>query len=497
MSSPAPQEAWSPQKGSQYAFHESTFFVDELLYGGAAGGGKSDSLLTEAVRQVSIPNYRAIIFRRTYPELEKSLVPRAYDLFYGAAKPKNKGLEWEFPNGSVIYLSHLQREEDKEKHKSAEYDFIGFDELTSFTESQYTYLFSRCRGKNPKIRRYIRSATNPTGPGHSWVKKRFINPDPDDVFPYQTMEYDYAFGWSYRGRIYSDFSSLPPLYSQGEPTFETREYTIFKQKKSNLTRAFIPALLWGNAKLIKGDPEYTQRVQALSFKEQQALLYGSWDIFEGQFFSEWDPQVHVVAPFTISPSWRRFVGIDFGYTAPMAALWAAMDENGKLYVYRELYGTKMTTDVQAQTIGELSEKENIEWFAADPSMWAQSGRGIGDRHADIYDRSGISLTPSSNRRLPGWAIMHDYLVNGKMVFFYTCKNTIRTLPSLMHSKTNPEDLDTQQDDHAADALRYLLLTLKGDKTVIQDVGAPPIPDWWWGVKASQALRTQTRRVRLG
>lgn len=477
---------WQAQPGPQYAFHESTQFVDELLYGGAAGGGKSESLLTESLRQVGIPGYRAIIFRRTYPELEKSLVPRVYDLLYGQAKPKNKGMEWQFPNGSVLYLSHLQREEDKEKHKSAEYDFIGFDELTSFTETQYTYLFSRCRGSNPDIRRYVRSATNPTGVGHGWVKSRFVNVNMEEVKLYATMEYDFAFGWRYKGNIYTSFSDLPEGFEKGETAFEVREYNIYKDKHSGLTRAFMPALLWGNQKLIQADPNYVKRIKALPPKTQQALLYGSWDLFEGQFFAEWDPDKHTCTPFKIPDSWRRFVAIDFGFRDPMCALWFAISEDGKIYVYRELYGKQMTTDVQAQTVKDLTGSENIEWFAADPALWQSSGRGIGDRHADIYDRFGISLTPSSNRRVPGWAIMHDYLVNDNLIFFDTCKNSIRTIPSLMHAKLNPEDLDTHQEDHAADVVRYFLLTLKGERTVIRSTSeGKEIPDWWWDVKARQ------------
>jgi Terminase large subunit, T4likevirus-type, N-terminal len=142
--------AWVPQAGPQIAFMESPVF--EALYGGAAGGGKSEALIVLALTFCSqFEGARSIIFRRSYPELEKSLVPRAFELLGGRAKPKNKGMEWIFPNKSVLYLSHLQYEFDKERHKSAEYDFIAFDELTSFTESQYVYLFSRCRGKNPSF----------------------------------------------------------------------------------------------------------------------------------------------------------------------------------------------------------------------------------------------------------------------------------------------------------------------------------------------------------
>lgn len=487
---------WKPQQGPQMAFHESPVF--ELMYGGAAGGGKSDSLLVEALRQVHVPDYRAIIFRRTYPELEKSLVPRAYELLYGQAKPKNKGLTWKFPSGATLYLSHLQREEDKEKHKSAEYDYIGFDELTSFTESQYTYLFSRCRGKNPDITRKIRSATNPTGIGHGWVKQRFLDPhlQPNPTVKLKGyVEYDYAFGWRYKGKIYRDFTELPDGFHKGEPAFETSKYNVYHDK-SGLTRAFIPALLWGNERLITSDPEYVKRLGVLPHKQQQALLYGSWDLFEGQFFSQWDPDEHVVEPFTIPQHWQRFVAIDYGYSAPAAAIWFALSEEGIVYAYRELYQNKLTSQDQAHHIQDMSKDEHIEWFTADPSMFSQSG--VGESHAHIYARHGVDLMASSNKRVAGWAILHEYLSKKRIKFFTSCPNSIRTLPTLIHSKTNPEDLDTTQEDHAADAIRYFLLTLKGQRTHIKKPGCEEIPDWWATVKSRQKKKkTATRRARIG
>lgn len=489
------QRSWTPMRGSQYAFHSCD--VDELLYGGAAGGGKSDSLLVEALRQVSIPNYTAIIFRRTYPELEKSLVPKAYDLLYGMAKPSAKGMTWTFPNNSKLHLSHLQREEDKERHKSNEYDYIGFDELTSFLESQYVYLFSRLRGKNPDIRRFMRAATNPTGVGHGWVKRRFLNPDLKKVKVTQKRRYEFAAGWRYKDKTYTDFSSLPDHFEKGDPAFTDETFDVYEDIKSGLTRAFIPALLWGNSHLIKADPTYVKRLQALPHKQQQALLYGSWDLFEGQFFSEWDPDINVCKPFTIPPHWKRFVAIDYGYTAPMSAHWYALSEDGKVYVYRELYGSKMTSDDQAENILKMTgHDEQIEWYAADPSMWARSGHGIGERHADIYDRAGVPLTPSSRDRKAGWALMHQYLASGKLIFFANCDHAINTIPSLIHAKTNPEDLDTTQEDHAADDCRYFLLTLHGMKSnvLLENTFDPTPPDWWKLVKQRQKKRSMVRRV---
>lgn len=494
---PSLQEPWTPQRGSQFAFHSNpdTF---ELLYGGAAGGGKSDSLLVEALRYVDTPGYRGILFRRTFPELEKSLVPRTYEFLSGIAKPSNKGTEWKFPNGSVLYLTHLQHEEDKEKHKSAEYDYAGFDELTSFSETQYVYIFSRVRGKNDKIVRRVRAATNPTGSGHGWVKERFINHNEAEVKPYAEIEYEFACGWRVRGRVYTSFNDLPENYQDGDPEFSNEKYLEYKERKSGLTRAFIPALLWGNSKLLKADPTYVQRLKALPHKQQKALLYGEWDVFEGQFFSEWDPITHVedLLPKDIPVSWRRFVSIDYGYHAPFCALWGAVDNDGVLHIYRELYATRLSAMDQAEQIKQLTkEEEIIDWYAADPSMFNK--QGTGESIAQIYDRHGLALIPSNNSRPAGWAIMHDYLMSGQVKISRACTNLIRTLPSLNFSPKKPDDLDTMQEDHAADALRYMLLTLRGFKS--QERSAyrdPTIPEWWDKVQEGQKRRTGYMRMSI-
>lgn len=478
---------WNPQPGPQTAFFESPAF--ELLYGGAAGGGKSEALLFESIAMcIRYENYKAILFRRTYPELANSLVLRATSLLYGYAKSRDKGMRWEFPNGSVLYFSHLQREEDKEKHKSAEYDYIGFDELTSFTETQYTYLFSRCRGAT-QVPRKIRSATNPTGIGHAWVKRRFLQPSKEEAVPIGSVSYDFAYGWLYRGHAYTSFNDLPDNYADGEPAFSEERYNVYKELKSGLTRAYIPALLWANAALIKGDPTYAKKVSALPEKQQQALLYGRWDVFEGQYFASFDPDVHVVKPFDIPDTWRKYRGIDYGYTAPFACVWIAVDHEGNLIVYRELYQAKMTPDEQARAVLMLTGDEKIEWTAADPSMFSR-GTGYGESKADIYTRHGLDILASNNDRVAGWALLHQAFQNNTIKIFDSCPNLIRTIPLLTHSFRNVEDLNSDQEDHLIDSARYLLLTLKGAKTRNIDDSAPPTKPEWWYNKVEPRLRAR-------
>ncbi len=458
---------WSPQPGPQYSFFECPAF--ELLYGGAAGGGKSEALVFQSISLcIQHPSYRAILFRRTFPELEKSLIPRISAILTGFAHSRDGGKEWTFPNKSVLYLSHLQREEDKEKYKSAEFDYIGFDELTSFSETQYLYLFSRCRGTTtaPKM---VRSASNSTGSGHAWVKHRFVQPEIDLLKVKGRVKYQYACGWQLPdGRVLGSFDEIPDNFNQGSTVFREEHYNVYEERKSGLTRSFLPALLWANQALIKSDPDYAKRLKALDKKTQDALLYGSWDILEGQFFAEWNPDFHVVQPFEIPPHWRKFVGIDYGFSAPFCAIWFAVDENGIVYLYRELYERRFTTEEQSSNIIELTKDEKIDWYACDPSMFAK--QGTGESHAQVYQRHGVPVIPASNKRIPRWAMMHEYLKNNQIKVFDTCSNFIRTLPTLMHSRTNPDDLDSAQEDHACLSGDTLIDTSKGQFKIKELVG---------------------------
>ena len=169
-----PRIVWAPQPRQEIMMSRPEF---EALYGGAAGGGKSDYLVAEALRQVQIPQYRAIIFRKTYPELE-DIISRSHEL-YGSAFPRAKYNEskhaWRFPSGAMIYFGQMQHTKDKLKYQGRHFDFVGFDELTHFAEEEYMYLFSRVRSSAPGLRTYIRSTANPGGPGHPWVKARFVS----------------------------------------------------------------------------------------------------------------------------------------------------------------------------------------------------------------------------------------------------------------------------------------------------------------------------------
>ena len=305
---------WSPQE-KQFAFQQRPEY--EALYGGAAGGGKSDALLAEALRQVHIPHYRGIVFRRTFPQLT-DLVDRSREV-YGAAFPKASYNEtkhvWTFPSGAKIYFGNMQRDEDRFNYQGKYYDFIAFDELTQFTWVQYSYLMSRNRPNGPGTRVYIRASANPGGVGHGWVKDRFI-------------------------------TAAPPL------TPIVGEYDVVTPEGKRITlrrsRIFVPSTVFDNRRLLENDPNYLANLAMLPEAEKNALLYGSWDSFDGQVFMEWrnDPAhygdmqwTHVIDPFPIPAHWRIWRGFDFGYAKPFAVGWFAADEDGRLYHIKEYYGS--------------------------------------------------------------------------------------------------------------------------------------------------------------
>ena len=443
-----PKIIWNPQPRQQLMMSRPEF---EALYGGAAGGGKSDYLVAEALSQVHVPYYRAIIFRKTYPELE-DLISRSHEL-YGCAFPKAKYNEskhaWKFPSGAMIYFGSMQHTKDKLKYQGRHFDFVGFDELTHFAKEEYEYLFSRTRSSGPGLRTYIRSTANPGGPGHPWVKARFVS----IAKPETTI-----------------ITSVNIKTPDGKEIKMTRD------------RIFVPSSVFDNPELLKNNPDYVASLAMMPKAERDALLYGDWDSFSGQVFTEWknDPDnyetqdwTHVIAPFRIPDGWKIGRSYDFGYAKPFSVGWYATDYNGCVYRIRELYGCvdgeankgiEIDPAEQARRIREIEESdENLKGRkiagVADPSIFDVSR---GDSIADIMAREGVYWSPGDNHRIAGKMQYHYRLafnVEGKPMFyvFDTCKDFIRTIPPLVYDEKNVEDIDTTQEDHIYDECRYFLM----------------------------------------
>lgn len=435
---------WKPQP-KQIEFMQRPEY--ECLYGGAAGGGKSDALIAEALRQVNIPHYRGIIFRRTYPQLT-DLIDRAYEI-YKASFPKAKYNDnkhcWTFPSGSKIYLGAMQHEKDRKNYQGKHYDFIAFDELTHFTWVQYSYMFSRNRPNGAGTRVYMRASTNPGGVGHAWVKTRFI----DICSPGERVEDEYKV-----------------ISPQGE---------VINIKKH---RIFIPSSIFDNKILMDNDPQYIASLAMLPEAEKNALLYGDWNSFQGQAFPEFkdDPKrytdmrfTHVIEPFQIPNTWKRYRGLDWGYSKPYSVAWYAQDYEGTIYRYREMYGCTGEPNVgvkehpqevarKIREIEEEKEKGNFITGFADPSIFEKSK---GESIAELMEKEHVYWEPANNKRIPGKMQCHYRLAfdeEGQSMFyvFRNCKDFIRTVPSQVYSETNPEDVDTDGEDHIYDEWRYVM-----------------------------------------
>lgn len=440
---------WQPQP-KQAAFMARPEY--ECLYGGAAGGGKSDALLAEALRQIHIPHYRAIIFRKTYPQLSE-LIDRSRAI-YGPAFPRARYNQtehcWTFPGGAKIYFGSMQHTKDRINYQGKRYDFIAFDELTHFTWDEYSYMFSRNRPSGPGTRVYMRASTNPGGIGHGWVKDRFI-------------------------------TAAPPL-TPVEDHYDVPDPSG-KLIKLRRRRIFVPSTVFDNQKLLDNDPSYLANLAMLPEAERNALLYGSWDSFDGQVFREWrnDPQhyddqrwTHVIDPFPIPKHWRIYRGFDFGYAKPFAVGWFAVDEDGRIYHIKEYYGCNGTpnTGVKLNPVEIAAGIREME--AEDPVLKGKQIVGIAD--PSIFDESRGESVARMMQRSPNfiyWQGGDNTRLAGKMQFHYrlafdsegmpmfqvfnTCKHFIRTIPTLVYDESKVEDINTDQEDHIYDMCRYVMM----------------------------------------
>lgn len=441
------KDIWTPQPRQEALMSR---FEDEALYGGAAGGGKSDCALAEGLRQVEIPYYRGLILRKTYPQLTE-LMDRSTEI-YKAAFPKAKFNEskhvWTFPSGAKIYFGSMQHTKDRTNYQGKRYDYIDFDELTQFLWDEYSYMFSRNRPNGPGTRCYMRAQANPGGVGHGWVKERFITAGR----PMQTI-----------------WEKVNVRYPDGHT--ETRWKS----------RIFVPSSVFDNKILLANDPDYLTRLASMPEQERNALLYGDWDSFAGQVFTEWRNDsdhyrdrinTHVITPFEVPKSWDIWCGMDWGYARPFSVLWFAVDRDRRLYLLREYYGctgtpnqgVKMEPAAVAKEIKRIeSEDPNLKGRrilrVGDPAIWgSQSGESIGD----MFERECIYWEKGENSRLDGKMQMHHRLAFDDegipmLYVFNTCKHFIRTVPNLVYDEKNVEDVDTDGEDHAYDACRMVLM----------------------------------------
>jgi len=412
--------AFMPNEGPQTDFLAAS--EKDVLYGGAAGGGKSFAMLIDPLRYCHIKEHRALILRRSMPEL-RELIDKSRELYpkaFKGAKFREVEKLWNFPSGAKIEFGFLEKDADVYRYQGQAYSWIGFDEITHLpTEFGWNYLASRLRTTNPNLETYLRCTANPGGVGAQWVKKRYIEA------------------------------------SEPNKTFKG---------KDGLTRKFIPALLQDNPYLAE-DGEYERMLQSLPAVQRRQLLEGNWDVAEGAAFAEFTPDVHVITPFELPAWWERVKGIDYGYAAESCCLWGAIDPDDKtIIIYRELYRKGLTGEALADTITQMEENEvkSIPGVL-DTAAWARTGY-TGPTIGETLVNRGHKLRRADKNRVAGKTQIHEHLRQRegigrpRLQIFSNCVNLIKELQGIPLSASNPEDVDTKASDHAYDALRYMLMS---------------------------------------
>lgn len=465
---------WCPQPGSQEAFLLCDLW--EVLYEGTRGPGKTDALLMDFGQFVGEgfgQAWRGILFRQTYKQLADviSKTKRWFPQIWPAAQYNASENYWHWPTGEALYLRHFLRDDDYWNYHGHEYPWVGWEELCNWpTPGGFKRVMSCCRSSIPGVPKRIRATTNPYGPGHNWVKARYRLP-----------------AWRF-------VPITDSLDDDGRP---------------EPPRIAIHGTIDENRILLEADPGYIDRIRASarSAAELAAWLHGSWDIVAGGMFDDvWDAKVHVLEPFEVPRSWRIDRSFDWGSSKPFSVGWWAESDGsdlrladgtwratvrGDLFRIAEWYGwngkpnegTRMLAAEIAQGIVErevrwgwrTQHSSRVKAGPADSSIFtAENGNCIAVdmakrvRLADGREYDGVRWVPADQRpgsRKPGWEQMRLALRNAKpsaqgprefpgLYVFSRCDQFIRTVPVLPRDEKDPDDVDTEAEDHVADEARY-------------------------------------------
>lgn len=434
--------SWAPQPGPQTEAI-SADWCQELLYGGAAGGGKSDFLLGDYLQDVATYGaaWHGVLFRKTFDELGE-LIERSAEVFpaTGAKWNEQKHI-WRWPNGARLRLRYCEAYRDAVRHQGRQYAWIGWDELGQWADdASYRYLRARLRSPHAVPTKRIRATANPGGVGHHWIKGKFIDPAP-------------------------------------------MGFTPLRDPDTGGDVMFIPSKLTDNAILLRSDPDYANRLKGLGSPELvRAWLEGDWAVIVGSYFPEFSRDAHVVQPHTLPKHWMRFRAMDWGSAKPFSVGWYAVSDGelpqypaGALIKYREWYGMrpaqpnvglKLTSTAVGKGILERERDDDLSDAVLDPAAFAENGgpsiAETMNEELTTHFRAADNKRVAERGAMGGWDQLRDRLVgeDGRpmLYFFATCADTIRTLPALQHDSTRAEDVDTNGEDHAADETRYACMS---------------------------------------
>lgn len=441
---------WKPNSGPQTALVNCP--VHEVLFGGARGGGKTEGMLGDWLLHQShyAANSVGVFFRRTLPQLEP-VIERAKKLFFLIGADYNKQAKtFEFPNGALLKFRYLDSSSDAENYQGHEYTRLYFEEVTNWATPDAIDKLRACLRSSAGVPCRLRMTGNPGGVGHSWVKQRFID-------------------------------AAPPM-------------TLTTDQESGSQRVFIPSKLEDNPHL---DPhEYVQMLKQVGSPELvRAWRDGDWNVSSGAFLAGlFSRQKFVIKTFDIPHHWQRWRSMDWGFAAPYCVLWYAQDEDGNIYVYRELYGIEkdaqgnfkpnkgsretaqqVAEKVKRAEVFERVNKIDLLGSTADPSIWSETGTELSiEEHFRKLDVIWNKADARRGSRVLGAHEVIRRLREGSLFIFDTCTHLIRTLESIPTSASNPEDVDTDAEDHAWDTLRYGLRRRKPDTEKPNTTNTAPI-----------------------
>lgn len=431
--------AWQPNKGPQTAFLTAT--SREVMYGGAAGGGKTDAIVAMPFRRVRHPKHRSIILRRTRRQLQE-VIDRTRELYptvWPGAQWRESESRWIWPSGAVTQMGFAEHEPDIYAFKTFEYDMVLFDELTSFTEKQYKFMFTRNRSKSMDLPPVIRSGTNPDDIGSAWVEQRFV-----------TARYPYE--------VYDRMVELP------------------NGVKVKTSQQFIPAKVWDNPKLPHRD-EYIAGIMEMDEEDAAAYLLGQWSRTAGSMFKK--PLI-TVPPLLKSADYYVVRSMDYGWSDQTAIYWLLVYPDDTVDIVGELYVNQTTIDGLAKLIKE-KEAELVtkgvtriaaqRWSVAGKDAFSTEGTSA-QSIASMFQERHIVFTEANTDRAAGWTQVNRLLNRAALrVWDGAAPNLVRTLPHLKRDPLKPTDIKKRQEDHPADSLRYGLLAIYLKPEVIP----PPEP----------------------